>query len=142
MSLLIENGYILTMNNSDEVIPRGSIYIENDKIVEMGPEYELHDKYKNANEIIDAKGRVVMPGFTCAHMHYYSAFATGMPLPPFPKGFVSVLKNLWWKIDQALDKEAVYYSALLGNIQAIKSGTTYVIDQHASPAYVKGSLDL
>lgn len=142
MSLLIENGYILTMNKSNEVNPRSSIYIENDKIVEIGSDYELHDKYKNADEIIDAKGRVVMPGFTCAHMHYYSAFATGMPLPPFPKGFVSVLKNLWWKIDQALDKEAVYYSALLGNIQAIKSGTTYVIDHHASPNYVDGSLDL
>ncbi|MCE7736838.1 MAG: putative aminohydrolase SsnA [Candidatus Heimdallarchaeota archaeon] len=130
------------MDRSNSVIPRGSVYIENDKIVAIGPTQELREKYKNSEQFLDAKGRVVMPGFTCAHMHHYSAFATGMPLPPFPKGFVSVLKNLWWKIDQALDKDAVYYSALLGNIQAIKSGTTYMIDHHASPAYVDGSLDL
>jgi putative selenium metabolism protein SsnA len=130
------------MGSENKVIPDGAIYVENDKITEIGPSQDLYEKYKNAEQQIDAKGRVVMPGFTCAHMHFYSAFATGMPLPPFPKGFVSVLKNLWWKIDQALDKDAVYYSALLGYIQAIKSGTTYVIDHHASPSYVNGSLDL
>jgi putative selenium metabolism protein SsnA len=75
-------------------------------------------------------------------MHFYSAFATGMPLPPFPKGFVEVLENLWWKLDKALLKDDIYYSALLGYIQAIKHGTTTVIDHHASPSYITGSLNL
>lgn len=141
MSILVENAYLVTLNEKSDVVKNGALYIEKDKIVEIGTTSNLHEKYKSADEIINAKGSVVMPGFTCAHMHFYSAFATGMSLPPFPSGFLNVLKNMWWKIDQALDKDAVYYSALLGYIQAVKSGTTSVIDHHASPKYVMNSLD-
>jgi putative selenium metabolism protein SsnA len=142
MSLLIKNGYILTMNPQNQVLKNGAIYINDDKITEIGDGDELSKKYLDADEIVDAKGRVVMPGFICAHMHLYSTFATGMPLPPFPKGFINVLENLWWKIDRAILKDEIYHSALLGYIQAIRSGTTTVIDHHASPSFISGSLDL
>ncbi|MHA2169812.1 MAG: putative aminohydrolase SsnA [Candidatus Kariarchaeaceae archaeon] len=141
MGILVKNGYVVTLDNNNRVIKNGAVYIKNDKIVEVGESNQLEDQYPNAKEVIDANGRVVMPGLICSHMHFYSAFATGMPLPPFPKGFVNVLKNLWWKIDRALLKEDVYYSGLLGYIQAVRSGTTTVIDHHASPSYIIGSLD-
>lgn len=142
MSLLVKNGYVMTLDDANSVVRKGAIYIENDKIVEVGPTTELEKKYTGVDKTIDANGRVVMPGMICGHMHFYSAFATGMPLDPFPPGFVSVLENLWWKIDKALLKEDVYYSAMLGYLQAIKSGTTTVIDHHASPSFVGGSLDV
>jgi putative selenium metabolism protein SsnA len=128
------------MNQDNTVIKNGAVYFEDDLIKDIGTTKELEDKYK-VNEVLDAKGRVVMPGFICAHMHFYSAFATGMPFTPFPKGFVNVLENLWWKLDKALEKDDVYYSALLGYIQAVRCGTTTVIDHHASPSYITGSLD-
>ena len=141
MSLLIKNGYIVTMNNWNQVIREGAILIQNDKIQEIGSSIELESKYREVQTVLDAKGRVVMPGFICAHMHFYSAFATGILLKEIPEGFVDILSKLWWRLDKALTKEDVYYSALLGSIEAIKNGTTTIIDHHASPNFISGSLD-
>lgn len=141
MNSIIKNGYIVTHDKKNRVYKNGAIYFEGDKIVEIGSTDNISKKYGQVDHEIDADGRVVMPGMICAHMHFYSAFATGIPLDPFPPGFINVLENLWWKIDRALLKEDVYYSALLGYIQAVRSGTTTVIDHHASPSYITGSLD-
>jgi cytosine/adenosine deaminase-related metal-dependent hydrolase len=84
-----------------------------------------------------------MPGNICAHTHFYGAFARGMAIPgPAPKDFPEILERLWWPLDQALDEEAVRYSALVCLIDAIKHGTTTLIDHHASPNALRGSLDV
>jgi putative selenium metabolism protein SsnA len=77
----------------------------------------------------------------CGHNHFYSALARGIlaRIPPSPD-FVSVLQNLWWRLDRAIDEEILRYSALVGAIEAIRSGTTAVIDHHASPSFIRGSL--
>jgi len=92
-------------------------------------------------KIIDASGKVVFPGLVCSHHHYYSGLARGMiaKVGPTPD-FVSVLRNLWWKLDRALDEETLYYSSLINSIEAIKAGTTAVVDHHASPGCIRGSL--
>ena len=44
------------------------------------------------------------PGMVCAHHHLYSALARGMPAPPAtPTNFLSILENVWWRLDRALD---------------------------------------
>ena len=43
-------------------------------------------------------------------------------------------------MDRALDEESTYYSGIISSIDAIKAGTTSVIDHHASPNYISGSL--
>ena len=53
-----------------------------------------------------------------------------------------VLERVWWRLDRALDAESVYLSGLVGAIEAALSGTTLVIDHHASPSFIRGSLDL
>ncbi|MCY3413703.1 MAG: putative aminohydrolase SsnA [Candidatus Heimdallarchaeota archaeon] len=141
MSIIIKNGYLITHDEKNRVIKDGALYLDEDLIKDLGSTDEIVSKYPEVDMEIDADGRVVMPGLINAHMHFYSAFATGMPLEPFPPGFVEVLENLWWKLDRALLKEDVYYSALLGYIQAVRSGTTTVIDHHASPSYISGSLN-
>ena len=140
MAILIKNATLLALDNENQVIKNGAIILNQDKIQKIGSSNIL-EKEHSYDQVLDADGRVVMPGMICGHMHFYSAFATGMPLPPFPKGFVNVLQNLWWKLDKALLKEDVYYSALQGYIEAVRSGTTTVIDHHASPNYITGSLD-
>lgn len=140
MEILIKNATIFTMNEDRPVIKNGAILILDDKIIKMDKTKVLEKDF-HADEIIDADGRVVIPGMICGHMHFYSAFATGMLLPPFPKGFVEVLQNLWWKLDKALLKEDIYYSSLVNYIEAVMSGTTTIIDHHASPNFIKGSLD-
>lgn len=83
----------------------------------------------------------MLPGLINTHMHFYSTFARGLALPQQPKNFADILSMLWWKLDSALDSDAVYYSALIPAISAIKHGVTSVIDHHASPNAVTGSLD-
>src|ERR1035438_5587908 len=55
--------------------------------------------------------------------------------------FDEVLKNLWWRLDSALTKEDCHSSALVAMIDSIRHGTTTIIDHHASPNAVAGSLD-
>ena len=80
-------------------------------------------------------------GMVCAHHHLYSSLARGMPAPPAtPNSFLSVLENIWWRLDAALDLETIYWSAALGAAEALLSGTTAIIDHHESPFAIEGSL--
>ena len=91
----------------------------------------------------DCSGCLIVPGNVCAHTHLYSSLARGMPytLDP-PEDFVEVLQRVWWRLDRALDEDAVRASALVGGMEALLSGTTTVIDHHASPNAIDGSLDV
>lgn len=81
------------------------------------------------------------PGMVCAHHHLYSSLARGMPAPPStPNSFLSVLENIWWRLDAALDLDIIYWSAALGAAEALLSGTTAIIDHHESPLAIEGSL--
>jgi len=83
------------------------------------------------------------PGLVCAHHHLYSALARGMPAPPIqPTNFLSVLEQIWWRLDAALDLDTIYWSAKLGAMEALMSGTTGIIDHHESPNAIEGSLDV
>ena len=83
------------------------------------------------------------PGLVCGHHHLYSALARGMPAPPHqPTGFLSILEQVWWRLDAALDLEMLRASALLGALEALECGTTAIIDHHESPNAIEGSLSV
>ncbi|MFM8863191.1 MAG: amidohydrolase family protein [Acidimicrobiia bacterium] len=82
-------------------------------------------------------------GLVCAHHHLYSTLARGMPAPPrTPIDFRSILEQVWWRLDVALDAEMIRWSAMLGALEALESGCTAIIDHHESPRCIEGSLDL
>jgi putative selenium metabolism protein SsnA len=91
----------------------------------------------------DCSGTLVLPGNVCAHHHLYSALSRGMPyhLAP-PRDFLEILQRIWWRLDRALDERSVRLSALAGGLEALRAGTTTVIDHHASPNFIDGSLDV
>ena len=140
--MLITNGTIITLGRENQIIPNGAIYIEGDKIAAIGDTNHLITQFPN-EEKLDARGKIVMPGNICAHTHFYGAFARGMALPPGPppKNFPEILQKLWWRIDRALTLEDSKYSALVCLVDAIRHGTTTLIDHHASPNAIDGSLD-
>ena len=138
-SLLITNGQVVTLDETNRFIENGSVYIENQQIIEVGDAPSVN---RTADRTIDARGSVVMPGLINAHHHLYSTFARGFTPPGSPAGnFEEILSKLWWKLDSALDAEDVYYSALLALVDAVRAGCTTIIDHHASPACADGSLD-
>jgi len=138
--ILIGNGKVFTRDDEKPYIENGAVLIDGNVIKEIGKTEDLKTKYPQA-EYKDAKGRLVMPGFVNTHMHYYSTFARGMFLGGKPATmFGEVLRNLWWRLDRTLNLEDVKYSALLPMIEQVKCGVTTVIDHHASPNALEGSL--
>ncbi|HEY2981442.1 MAG TPA: putative aminohydrolase SsnA [Anaerolineales bacterium] len=139
--MLITNGSLVTFGENNQILTDHALYVEGDRIREVGPNQDLIEKYKQA-ERLDARGQLVMPGNLCAHTHFYGAYARGLSIPgPAPKDFPAILQNLWWPLDRALDAQAVRFSALVSLVDAIKHGTTLLIDHHASPNSIDGSLD-
>jgi putative selenium metabolism protein SsnA len=139
--MLITNANIITWESPNRVLENHAIYIEGDHIKEIGTTKSQSTKYPKV-KATDANGQYIMPGGICAHTHFYGAFARGMAIPgPAPKDFPEILKKLWWPLDRSLDAEAIRFSALVSLIDAIKHGTTTLIDHHASPNAIDGSLD-
>jgi putative selenium metabolism protein SsnA len=118
-------------------VRRGTIVVENGLIT------SLVDAPPAGATVIDCAGLTVMPGFACAHTHLYSALARGMPAPrERPTNFSQILERVWWKLDRALDAETLELSALVGALEAARAGTTTLVDHHASPSFIDGSLDV
>jgi cytosine/adenosine deaminase-related metal-dependent hydrolase len=83
------------------------------------------------------------PGLVWAHPQLYSAVARGMPPPPkTPADFGEIHEQIWWRLDTALDLEMIRWSAMLGALEALESGTTAIVDHHESPNAIEGSLSV
>ncbi|MCJ7618871.1 MAG: putative aminohydrolase SsnA [Anaerolineae bacterium] len=139
--MLITNGTLATFGAKNELIPDGALLIKDDRIAAVGLARELRHQFPH-EETLDAQGQLVMPGMICAHTHFYGAFARGMALKTeAPANFPQILEYLWWRLDKALNPDDVRSSALVCLIDAIRHGTTTLIDHHASPHAVAGSLE-
>lgn len=140
--MLIINATLVTWEPTNRILNDYAILIENDRVKEIGTTSELKARYPQT-QTIDARGQYVMPGSICAHTHFYGAYARGMAIPgAAPKDFPEILQRLWWPLDRSLDAESIQYSALPCLVDAIKHGTTTLIDHHASPNAIDGSLDI
>jgi len=137
--IILKNATVIQLYPA-QVTTGVDVVIENEFIKAVGK--NIAENYK-ADKSIDASNKIVAPGIVCAHNHFYSALARGIlaDIKPSPD-FISILKNLWWRLDRALDEESLYYSGLIGALEAVKCGTTSVIDHHASPSFIKGSLSV
>ena len=142
MATRFENGIVVTLGKNNRVIWNGSVVTDGENIVAIGDATEMKKRYPDA-ETVDCAGKVVLPGFICAHHHFYSTMARGMAIPGEPaSNFVEILERLWWKVDRAIDGEDITLSAQIPLIECIRNGTTTIIDHHASPSMRDGSLDL
>ncbi len=141
--MLIINGKIITWGPENQIMPEGTgLLIRNGVIEKIAAQDDLIEQFPD-EEQVDANGQYVMPGNICAHTHFYGAFSRGLAIPGAPPtNFVQILEKLWWNLDKALDEESVRYSALVCLVDAIQHGTTTLIDHHASPNAIEGSLDI
>jgi len=115
---------------------RADVVVEGDRIVQVGG-----DVADGVTKVF-AGGCVVLPAFAVGHTHLYSALACGMPPPRLsPTSFLEILERVWWRLDKALDDETVHVSALVGAVAAARMGAAFVVDHHASPNAIDGSLD-
>ena len=138
-SLLIKNATLVSLGENNQVTFDAALRVVDGQVEAMGPQAEISG---SADEIIDARGRVLMPGLVCSHHHFYSTMARGMNPPGEPaSNFTEILERLWWKVDRALTMEDVKLSAQVPLLESIRNGTTTIVDHHASPSCRDGSLD-
>ncbi|RJS76397.1 amidohydrolase, partial [Candidatus Bathyarchaeota archaeon] len=122
MNVLIHNGTILTLKNR-KIIYQGAVAVEDKIIVDVGKTTELKRKYRRGYEKIDAKGKVIIPGFVNTHQHaamsLLRGYADDLPLQEW-------LEKWIWPIEKLMTPHDIYIGALLTAIESIMSGITTV----------------
>lgn len=107
-------------------------------ILEVGQ--GLAAKHPGARRI---SGAYLSPGLVCSHTHLYSALARGLMVAIRPsKDFAQQLAHLWWRLDRAIDLPILEASGLAGLADAAACGVTSVVDHHAGPEAIDGSLSV
>ncbi|GIO10811.1 5-methylthioadenosine/S-adenosylhomocysteine deaminase [Cohnella xylanilytica] len=116
---LIRNAVILTMNPNLDIVA-GDVLIQDNRIGRIGP--NLQDE---ADVVIDAAGKALLPGFVQTHIHLCQTLFRGRA---DDLALIDWLRSRIWPLEAAHSEDSVYYSALLGLGELIRSGTTTILD--------------
>ncbi len=132
MSVLIKDGWIVTQNSKREIL-RGDVFIEDGRIVEIG---KIRTE---ADFVLNAKDKIVMPGLINAHTHVgmsdLRGLADDVPLDDF-------LQRMW-KLEENRGREEIYQGAKLGIEEMLLTGTTSFVDMYYyEDAVAKASKEL
>src|SRR5450631_1599643 len=68
VDMIVSGGIVVTMDGARAILHDGSVVIKGDAIVAIGPRAEVENKYI-ADQTIDARGKLVLPGFINGHTH-------------------------------------------------------------------------
>ena len=118
---LIKGGYVLTMDRELGDLPHTDVVIDGEKIVAVGPNLEVSSR---AN-VIDARNRIVMPGFVDTHRHTWQTPVRGvLPSCTLDQYFSGMLNN----IGIQYRAEDVYIANLMGALEAVNAGITTLLD--------------
>jgi 5-methylthioadenosine/S-adenosylhomocysteine deaminase len=113
-TILIKNGTLLTMDGNDSVL-EGDLLIRGSRIVSVG------DAVDNADEVIDANGCVVLPGFVQTHVHLCQTLFRGAA---DDLALIDWLKKRVWPMEAAHTARSASASARLAVAEMMKGGTT------------------
>ena len=113
--ILIKNGTVVTMDKSNSVA-RGDVLIRDGRIAQIGSEIN-----ETADEVIDAAGCAVLPGFVQTHIHLCQTLFRGSA---DDLSLIDWLKKRVWPMEAAHTPESLRASAELGIAELIKGGTT------------------
>jgi 5-methylthioadenosine/S-adenosylhomocysteine deaminase len=114
-SILIKGGRVVTMDQQDSIV-LGDVLIRDGRIAEIGGEID-----DTVNEVIEAKGCAVLPGFVQTHIHLCQTLFRGAA---DDLALIDWLKKRVWPMEAAHTAESIRASAQLGITELIKGGTT------------------
>lgn len=120
-SILIKNALILSPNTNFE--NKQSILIKDNLIAEISSQIDE----SNASKIIDATGKIVIPGLINTHTHLSMTLFRGLA---DDLSLDSWLNDHIWPMEANLNGDFCYIGALLGAVELIKSGTTTFSDMY------------
>lgn len=139
--LLVKGGVAVTMDEKRRVIKDSAVAVVDGKVEAVGPAEDVSKGF-GADEVIDAKGCIVMPGLVCSHTHLYGVALRGSALDIRPPSdFLQILQRVWWPVDEKLTNEDAYATTLAAGIESLMNGTTFYADTYSAPNAIEGSLD-
>ena len=120
--ILITGGMLLTMAHPGEIVQEPVIGIRDGKIDFIEKGNNLFGHYREASEVIDASGCIVMPGLVNAHAHLamtcFRGLADDLPLMTWLNDHIFPAEARF------IDRKTVYAGAMLAIAEMILSGTT------------------
>jgi cytosine/adenosine deaminase-related metal-dependent hydrolase len=118
---LLQGGVVITADAATDVLPRGDVLIEGDRITAVGPQVEPPP----GTDVVDVSGRIVMPGFVDTHRHTWQSvvrgYAANWTLGQYLVGIHSGLSRHF-------RPEDTYIANLLGAVEALDAGITTLLD--------------
>ena len=118
---LIRGGYVLTLDPALGDLPNTDVLVDGETIAAVGPNLTASP---HAN-IIDARNRIVMPGFVDTYRHTWQTPVRGvLPSCTLDEYFAGMLNN----IGVQYRAEDVYIANLMGALEAINAGITTLLD--------------
>jgi 5-methylthioadenosine/S-adenosylhomocysteine deaminase len=133
--IAIEHGLVLTMDRAGRVIEDGRVVVEGRDIVAV--EQCSADPVSNCDVVIDATGKIVLPGLVNAHTHLCMVFGRTIG----PERRLLEWLDLLMPMMAAMDDEALYVAELLGCVENIKNGNTSLVENIFMPPHVTADVE-
>ncbi|MEM4413314.1 MAG: amidohydrolase family protein, partial [Candidatus Caldarchaeum sp.] len=137
---LIKGGVVVSMDSSRRVLQNGAVGFEDGRIIFVGDSGQVRSS--EYDRVVDASGCIVMPGLVCAHTHLYGIALRGASLNIRPSSdFLENLQRIWWPLDEKMNNDDAYATALAASMEMLLNGTTAFADTYSAPQNPEGSLD-
>ncbi len=142
VDLLITNAIVLTMDENQNQYEPGAVAVRGSDIVDVGPAAEIEARY-TAREVVDAQGKVLMPGLVNAHTHVPMTLLRGLAddlrLDVWLLGYMMPVER------EFVSPEFVRLGTLLAAAELIRSGVTtfadmYYFEEHIAQATAEAGL--
>jgi len=135
---LIKGGAVMSMDTAVGDFAQADVLVEGKKILAVGSSIPA-----GGAAVIDARGKIVMPGFVDTHHHQFetalrSFLADGLLLPGTPGGLVNYYQYILLTFAPVYRPQDVYINELFGSLSQLDAGVTTVHDIsqiHHSPAH-------
>ena len=139
MGITIIQGGMLTLQ--DGLRRDWGVRVEDKLIMEVGPNASLN--IEGADRIIDARDKLIAPGFVNGHTHMYGVLSHGISVDAVVSDFTSFLEDFWWPyVENRLDHALVEITTKWACVEMIKSGITSFMEVLEGPNTVPGALEI
>lgn len=142
-TLLIKHGLVVTIDKEDHIYRDGTIVIEGNQITAVGPGSSIPDV--PGAKVIDATGKIIMPGMVSCHNHLYSAVVRSIPYSGFESpdfSFVSWMDRFWLPLlEDRVDQNIMFAGTRANVADHIRSGITTTTDTAEGSYALPGALD-
>ncbi|MEV6072100.1 amidohydrolase [Nocardia sp. NPDC052001] len=127
--LLLTGGTVITVDDARTIHEHATVAVRGSRIVAVGPDDEFADW--RTDSVIDCRGKAVLPGLVDGHNHLAQALARGLGEG---MSIVPWLCEFMWPYSIAMSSQDAIAAARLGVVEALRAGTTTIIENHYAPS--------